>query len=153
MALVDGMYGSKTNDTSLIKLMIVAMTVLLLKLKQYYLFDSMLCFYQNLESWRYLLPKCEIYIAIFNPSLISTASRTIRYFLYLSSITFKKSIYKGVKFYRLIFGIYLPKLAYAYSKARLQRLPTFAKSSLLFLSINYFQLNSESDFYGLFTSK
>ena len=97
LALVDGMYGSKTNDTSLIKLMIVATTVLVLKLKKNYLPDSMLCFYQNLESWRYLLPKWEIYIAIFKPSLISTASRTIRYFLYLSSITFKKSIYKGVK--------------------------------------------------------
>lgn len=38
--------------------------------KKFYLPDSTFCFYQNLESWRYLLPKWEISMAIFKPSLI-----------------------------------------------------------------------------------
>lgn len=77
LALVDGIYGSKINDNNLIKLQITAITMAVLPVA--------LCYYsQNLVYCKYLFPNEEIYIAAFNPYLISTLFNNYTYLRYFS---------------------------------------------------------------------
>lgn len=123
------------------KLLIIDMTVIDLNKFNVYLFDSIFSFSQNLESCRYLLPKDEISIEILRPSLISTLSHASRYFMYFFSTVFKKSWSMSFKLSKLTVGIILSKFECQNFNDLWQRFPKLAKSSLLFLSMNSFQLN------------
>lgn len=63
LALADGIYGSKTKETNLMKLQITPII-------NYVLFDAIFYFYQNFESCRYLFPNDDINIANLNPYFI-----------------------------------------------------------------------------------
>ena len=100
LALVDGIYGSKSRETNLIKLQMIPETYFDLP---DFLFSSS----QNFESCKYLLPNDDISIANFSPYFISTLYKRSTYLLYFYSINSMKLASNSFMSSRSIFGIFL----------------------------------------------